>query len=310
MPSIFHPVRPIHWTWITLSGSDALDFLHRITTVHVKDLALGTGKRGCILNPQGKIRAYFTLWHYAPDDFGFEFDAGAEEELKKSLLAAIDQYTFFEKITLADTTGTLDSRWIFLEPGETFGPASVQPGHTLAIDEEIRICHQGELDFGRSWITVWGRPERLAQWLERSVSHPKVLGLEEIEEWRISSLRPRASVEITENMIPLELGLRDSISENKGCYPGQEVIEKIISLGAPSRRLAKIQGKGHAPVPGEKIFNLAEPPGEVGHVTSVTHFDGSFTALGLIRKIHAKEGLQIKLSSGGEGAITQLSSYA
>ena len=92
------------WNLITLSGADARDFLHRLTTVNVNSLQIGQGAPGFFLNPQGKIRAFFTLWRFATEDYSFEFDAGATCHWKKELLAAIDQYTFAEKFVLTDVT--------------------------------------------------------------------------------------------------------------------------------------------------------------------------------------------------------------
>jgi aminomethyltransferase len=107
------------------------------------------------------------------------------------------------------------------------------------------------------------------------------------------------------------VGLRQSIADNKGCYPGQEVIEKIISLGAPARRIALIEGQGPAPRPGDAIFNVAEPATEVGQVTSVSAVDGRYSAIGMIRKIHAKDGLEVKLASDGRPArIVRVAPYA
>ena len=53
------------------------------------------------------------------------------------------------------------------------------------------------------------------------------------ERERVLALCPRVDHELVFDANPLELGLRAAIADNKGCYPGQEVIEKIISLGSP-----------------------------------------------------------------------------
>src|SRR4051794_10860791 len=99
---------PVRWNWMTLIGPDAQDFLHRVTTVNAKALSPGEGASGCFLTAQGKIRAYFKLWHFDASSFAFEFDAGATSKWKNDLLAAIDQYTFSEKMTVTDLAGKLD----------------------------------------------------------------------------------------------------------------------------------------------------------------------------------------------------------
>jgi folate-binding protein YgfZ len=308
----------IGWSWVTLMGRDGRDFLHRLTTVNVNALEPGQGAPGFFLSAQGKIRAYFTLWRFGADDYAFEFDAGASGRWKTELLAAIDQYTFAEKFTIADVT-QLESRWILAEPEETgsvlaaLGAPSLKAGETAAIDDEVRVCHHGNLDYGRTWITAWGRPARLAQWLERALPNAQATSWERLEGWRLGALRPRVDAELDATTIPLEAGLVDALAQAKGCYPGQEVIERIISLGSPARRLVQIVGEGNAPAKGEKLHNLAEPPIEVGQVTSVAKSESGtgFTALAFVRKIHAKEGLEVRFAdSGSQGAIARVSPYA
>ena len=330
MPRIFNASsdwldRNGKWNWVTLSGQDARDFLHRLTTVHVNALEMGQGSPGFFLNPQGKVRAYFTLWHFGVQSFAFELDAGADGRWKKELLSAIDQYTFAEKIQVDDVTA-LETRWILAEPSETqatlaaLGVPNLQPGQTAAENqgEEIRICHHGDKEYGLTWISAWGRPARLQQWLERALP-PETnspIQFDEIEALRISALRPRVDAEITSNTIPLEAGLLEGIAQGKGCYPGQEVIERIVSLGSPARRLAKIEGtlsaEGAPPALGEAILNLAEPPAEVGNITSIAvdRAAKTFTALGYVRKIHAKDGLEVRIGTTNRGKITQVAPYA
>lgn len=293
---IYTPGQDYQWNWISLIGPDARDFLHRLTTIDVKNLKIGQGASGCFLSAQGQIRAYFSLWNYRPDEYAFEFAAGQAGKWKKSLLATIDQFTFAEKIILAPVP-ELDCRWLFFEENEAL-LAGLQPWSTSAIDEEIRLCHHGKSDFGMIWVTAWGRPARMMQWINHEFPEVKKFEDSELESRRILALRPKVDSEITETTNPLEVGLIDSVSQNKGCYPGQEVIERTLSLGAPARRLARIDGRGPSPQPGESIFNLADPPQEVGKITSVTpHGPTEFSALALIRKIHAKEGLAVKQGS-------------
>ncbi len=299
MTTTFHPISalsPIHWNWVTLNGPDAKDFLQRLTTANLKIMQVGQGSPACFLTAQGKIRSYFTLWNYGAGEYAFEFDSGASDHGKSDLFQIIEQFTFAEKFDLIDVTSKLDCRWIFLDDNQPENTAigQIRPGETRAIDEEIRICHHGNHSFGRTWITVWGRPARLNQWMDHFFSDAKPVDFLEIEKWRIENLSPWIDRELTPEVMPLEIGLRNSVAENKGCYPGQEVIEKIISLGAPPKRLIQISGEGTPPEAGEKILNLADSPTEVGQVTSVSFADNRYLALGIVRKIHSKEGLQVQ----------------
>ena len=296
---------PHFWNWVSLSGKDAPDFLHRITTVNVKNLRPGQGSPGCILSAQGKIRAYFTLWRTAQDSFFFELDGGNEGKWKQDLLTVIDEFTFGEKISVTDVSSEKESIWLFMSPSEE--------GFSTRFDSEseVQICNHGSVDYGQTWMTAWGPPSALSSWLQKNYPDSQPVDFQQLEAWRIMSLRPRVDIEISHSSVPLELGLADTIAGNKGCYPGQEVIEKIIALGSPARRLARIEGEGSGPEAGEKIMNLAEPPAEVGQITSKATLSGKFMALGLIRKIHAKEDLLVRFSGSenSQGAIVKIASY-
>ncbi|MEK6580621.1 MAG: hypothetical protein AABZ55_15465 [Bdellovibrionota bacterium] len=310
----FIPATPAQWSWITLAGPDAQDFVHRLTTIDAKHLDVGQGAPGFFLTAQGKVRAYFRLWRYQDQGFAFEFDAGEFGHWKKELLAAIDQFTFTENMKLVEVS-ELSCIWLFTDSTEDWkntGLPAVQKGKTIATEDEIRICFQGTADFGKEWITVWGRHAQLETWLKKYLSHAQSVDWLTLETWRVLHLRPSVGHEIDASTIPLEVGLKDAIAENKGCYPGQEVIERIVALGAPARRLARLDGVGEAPQIGESVLNRAVPPLEVGIVTSVVSCDGRFSALALIRKVHAKEGMPVGFSvhTQSEGNVVHIAPYA
>lgn len=301
MLQLYRPSRPIQWTSLTMKGPDASDFLHRLTTVHVKAMKPGTGAPGFFLTAQGKIKAYFHLWMLGADEFFFEFDAGADEKWKTELLGIIDQFHFGEKFTLTEHA-ELKSAWLLGEWG------NLAPSQTSATGE-IRFFHHGSKDFGISWISAWGPEKALNTWAASSGA--KEITFEKIDEQRISATRPRVDTELSENTIPLEVGLKDAISDNKGCYPGQEVIERIISLGSPPRRLARIDGTGPAPEPGE-MLRSQDGTQEVGQITSVAATKGGYRALALVKKIHAKEGIAVQPQAHPQspGKLVVIAPYA
>ena len=60
---------------------------------------------------------------------------------------------------------------------------------------------------------------------------------------------------------------------------------------------------------GSKIFNLADTSVEVGEVTSVSRSAQGTKALAMVRKIHAKEGLEVKLEDNARGKLTRIAPY-
>lgn len=100
---------------------------------------------------------------------------------------------------------------------------------------------------------------------------------------RIQNLVPRFGHEFDSNgeTNPLEINLGNAIHDQKGCYPGQEVIEKIISIGSPSKKLCLVKLNGDANTSVELPFEL-----DHGKLTS---FESPY-GLAIVRKTHASVG--------------------
>lgn len=111
---------------------------------------------------------------------------------------------------------------------------------------------------------------------------------------RILALEPKLGFEFQNdgNTNPLEINLLKAIHENKGCYPGQEVIEKIISLGSPARKLALVEGSSSDLLPAT-VFD-AESNQEAGTLTSFS--DG--VGLAILKRTHQKPGAKLKTQAG------------
>jgi folate-binding protein YgfZ len=92
---------------------------------------------------------------------------------------------------------------------------------------------------------------------------------------------------------PLEVNLRVAIADQKGCYPGQEVIEKIISLGSPAKKLClakRLSGTEDPMVPAPVS---GQDGTEAGLLTSVSLGEG----LVILKRTHCKAGQRILISN-------------
>jgi folate-binding protein YgfZ len=108
------------------------------------------------------------------------------------------------------------------------------------------------------------------------------------EEERIRSGRALIGKEFhpNEKTNPLEVNLAHAIADQKGCYPGQEVIEKMISIGSSPKRLVTLKSLSRIEE-GDPIMDASQ---QVGTVTSAVQ-DGPFWfALAIVRKTHCKVG--------------------
>jgi folate-binding protein YgfZ len=118
---------------------------------------------------------------------------------------------------------------------------------------------------------------------------------------RILSLQPKLGNEFhhDESTNPLEVNLRSAIHDQKGCYPGQEVIEKVISLGSPAKKLALVSSNQKPPLNAQPapMLDIASEQA-VGHLTSVAEHGDHWIGLAVLRKTHW--GLGTLLKSGDQ----------
>jgi tRNA-modifying protein YgfZ len=103
---------------------------------------------------------------------------------------------------------------------------------------------------------------------------------ETLERMRIEAGEPKWGAELTEDVIPLEAGLRQvAISEKKGCYTGQEVIIRILHRGHVNRHLRGIVIEtSDTPVIGAELTHDSKV---VGKITSAAFLPTSGHTIGL-----------------------------
>lgn len=114
---------------------------------------------------------------------------------------------------------------------------------------------------------------------------------------RIEAGIPYQGEDLDDRTIPLEAGLEDALSEDKGCYPGQEVIARIINLGHPTRWLRRLSLDGEHCVATDAPLTINER--EAGRVTSSVSWPGlgRTEALGYL-KWSDREAAEVQIRLG------------
>jgi folate-binding protein YgfZ len=120
---------------------------------------------------------------------------------------------------------------------------------------------------------------------------------------RVEAGQPEADYELTDDYTPLEVGLRSTISDNKGCYTGQEVIARQITYDKVTQQMVGLRLKSLVD-PGEKVWVKGKAVGTVTSSVDSPRF-GSI-ALAVIKRPHNEPGSAVEVGfefEAGQPAI-------
>ena len=247
------------------TGEDRARLLHAISSNVVEGLAPGRGSYAFFLNAQGRIqsdsRIFVDADHILID---------CEPEARDTLRNHVESYIIMDDVVLDDIT---DSTCLLAVLGPEsrkavsalFGSA---PNEALSFVQSARArvfrVPTGSTD--GYWIEA-PRPDggRLAAELEARGAVPASEG--DLEALRVARLVPRFGSDFGPNNIPHETQQMNAVSFSKGCYTGQEIVERVRSLGRVRRLLVGIELES-ATVPGD--LAVYHDGRSVGTMTSTT----------------------------------------
>ncbi len=248
---------------IVARGRDRARFLHNITSNEVKQLTPGAGCYAFLLNPQGRIQADLFLLCFED-----RFLIGAEPELRQRVIEHIRRYIIADQVELEDVTDRT-AELAIEGPGaraalETLGAPAPQPEFSHAPWGDAVVVNAtltGQPGFRLLFPAE--RKEAVIQDLE-SAGARRASG-EDVRLVRIENGVPRYGEDIDEKSLPQETGRMNAVSFSKGCYLGQEIVERIRARGHVNRKLELIELPGNEPAQGGATVEVG---GKSAQVTS------------------------------------------
>lgn len=204
---------------VDVQGPDAVSYVHSQVSQRVDDLAVGESRWSFVLQPQGKLDGFFRITRVGDDHLLLDTDPGQGAALQDSLAR-------FKLRTKAEFETSTVSMLAFRGPGAAAAAAAAVEG------TDVRAV-VGAMWDGDEAVDVLGAS---------SGSLAAVtLSAEAFESLRITKGLPVVGVDIDTGTIPNETGLVEwCVSFNKGCYRGQELVERIHSRGGNRQTLARI----------------------------------------------------------------------
>ena len=291
--------------FFSFTGPDRQRYVNAILTSNVRDLKPGQGTVGLLLNPQGHILAEVET--FAREE---SIIASSHAMIRERTFATFDKFIIMDDVTLEDvtaTTGTLDlvgprTATLLAELG-----AQNFANMPLLAHEEVKIgqipCRvvRREIAGHEAATLIVSREHLPALWVELTervrVYGGLPTGMEALNSIRLECGTPWFGLDYDDKQIPHEAGLeRSHISYEKGCYTGQEIVERVRSRGHVNRRLTELRFiAAEAPASGTKLLYEGN---EIGSVTT-TGFSptlGQPIGLGYLRREHSAIGTRMDAS--------------
>jgi folate-binding protein YgfZ len=268
---------------IRLTGEDRARLLHAMTTNHIQQLTPGTGCYAYFLSAQGRILSDVNVF-CLPDSFLLD----TEPEAKQTVYDHLDKYIIADDVTLEDATSQLTS--IFLQ-GPKAASVLAQAGAPVP---EADFGHQEWRDRRVARISPTGfyliipSLERDAVIQELESAGAVAGDAQAFHAVRLEQGKARYGEDISERYLAQEANQPQALNFQKGCYLGQEIVERVRSRGQVHRVLTSIEiDSNDPPPPGTK-----QPWGEI---TSAAYSPAlnKVVALAYVRTELAKPGTEL-----------------
>ena len=277
-----------------LSGRDALDLLHRLSTNDVGNMAEGEVRETLLTTEKGRIIDLLLLARFS-DGLFVLCSAGRG----RAVADWVEKFTITDDVTIQDIRYNHIVTWIYghkaLSAMVDAVGGQLQANRCLSEDRlNLRLIAL-ENPRGSHIVLLGGSQDRDAV-LARCDLEP--LSPEKAELLRVRSGIPSWPNELNEGHNPYDVGLVDLISFAKGCYVGQEVIARLDTYEKVRRGLVGVEFVGESP--GAVPAAVHDQRGEIGMLTSVApdHEHRNSYGLAVVKLKHLKTGDEVQVYSG------------
>ena len=260
-----------------------------------------------MLNAQGRIQADLYIYN-----MGDHLLVDTEWWQKSKILELFDKFIIMDDVEVADISDKLTAVAVQ-------GPKALETLRKLGltIADEVEPLKVAQMTWNGIGISVTRMASKIAQtyeiWLAGENAQKlwdalleagaKPVGTEALEMFRVAAGVPRYGVDISDKYIPQETEQFHALHFSKGCYLGQEIVERVRSRGAVHRHFAGFKIDGPVPQAGSEAQVEGKKVGEITSASRVpVNGDEKTLALGYIRKESGEPGTKVQVE-GSEAEV-------
>ena len=294
---------------IVLTGKDRVRWLNGMVTNNVRDLSVGQGVYAFLLNPQGHILGDLYVYNRG-DSLLVDTD---QSQLAK-LLEIFDHYIIMDNVEVTNISEKLTSigvagpksRALLIAAGLQVPELKPLQFADVAWQQVGLTIVRGENEKRESY-EIWLAPENAKQVWEALVNTgAKPVGTTALDLYRVALGIPKYGQDIRDRDLPQETEQTGALHFSKGCYIGQEIVERIRSRGNVRRKFTGFLIDGPLPAAGTKIQSAGK---DVGEITSSASLPGAAgeraVALGYLRREAAMPDKELQ-AGNARATVTEL----
>jgi aminomethyltransferase len=288
---------------LVITGEDRVRWLNGMVTNNTRDLPVNHGNYSLLLNAQGRIQGDLTAYNR-----GEHYIVTTDLSQLEKVIGIFDKYIIMDDVEVTNVSDKLtslgiagpNSREVLAKAG--FQVPELQPG-------EVTDLHWSNLglsivrglgDRGESY-DIWISPDNAPSLWDALVRvGAKPVGYEALELDRMVRGIPKYGVDMTERFLPQETAQDRALHFAKGCYLGQEIVERIRSRAQLHRVLTGFEIEGAPPSAGTSVTAGDKKVGEITSAAEVPVEGGKKTiALGYIRIEANTSGNKVRVEEAG-----------
>jgi len=239
----------------SITGKDARKFLNGITTSNIVNSENKVIKT-CWLTPNGVIRSLIEI-NFLERNLEVVILAGNTDEI----IGSFNQIIF--------------------------------PADDVLLSAPCLINRIQRIDESSSWRThqpIFFKTEDKE--FEIYKNKLNLLNSNDLKIWKINQAIPSLNMEINGKNNPLELGLKDLIDFNKGCYLGQETMSKIKNVSSLKQEIRiwkSCESNFNLDVEDKSLYINSAKEISVGKITSILKLDSQIKGLAMIKRKYLEQ---------------------
>jgi folate-binding protein YgfZ len=252
---------------VQVKGEDRFRWLSGMVTNTVNDLVGNSGAWNLVLNAQGRIQGDLTVWRSGDDTLEIEI---AADQLER-LLTHFEHFIIMDDVELTTREGETALGLTGPKAGEVLsrlGLPSLPTPMTHIRAEFNGMSLRVRRDYGavaehyEIWTSTHSMPK---MWKFLMTGGAVPVGVAAVEAFRVAEGIPVYGIDMVERDLPQETSQMRALHFNKGCYLGQEIVERIRSRGNVHRHLRALELQGALPA---KSAELKLGGAAMGNITS------------------------------------------